>query len=141
MLTRELIDAVFHSFTAKDLPTVMAHFADDAVLIDPHYPQVTMRGRAAIEQGLRWGLGNLVKPGFSVRNVLITGDKAAIEVDTHHLFKGGMELRFEQMFMLETRDGKITRLQAYVPYGPGGVAGLATVLTRLVWWLQGRLRR
>jgi ketosteroid isomerase-like protein len=141
MLTRQLIDSVFQAFSSKDLPTVMSYFSDDAVLIDPHYPQVMMQGRAAIEQGLVWGLGNLVKPGFSIRNVLISGDKAAVEVDTHHLFKGGMELKFDQMFMLESRAGKITRLQAYVPYGPPGVAGLATLLTRMGWWLQGKLQR
>ena len=139
MLTRELIDTVFEAFTSKNLPAAMSHFADDAVLIDPHYPQTRMEGRAAIERGMAWGLNNLVKPGFNLRNVLIVGDTAAIEMDTHHLFKGGMELRFDQVFMLQTRHGKITRLQAYVPYGPPGVAGLATVLTRLGWWLQGKL--
>lgn len=69
MLTREKIDAVFAAFTAMDLAAVMRHFADDAVLIDPHYPQPRMVGRAAIERGLAWGLGNLVKPGFTLRQV------------------------------------------------------------------------
>ena len=138
-LTRERIDAVFAAFTSRDLTDVMAHFADDAVMIDPHYPQPRMVGRAAIERGLTWGLGNLVKPGFAIRKVWIDGDSAAIEVDTDHLFKGGMRLRFDQLFVVESREGKIIRLQAYVPYGPPGVAGLLTRLTRWVWRLQGKL--
>lgn len=141
MLTKELINSVFTAFSSKDLTAVMSFFADDAVLIDPHYPQPRMQGRYAIEQGLAWGLNNLEKPGFSVRNVLINGNSAAVEIDTHHLFKGGVEMRFDQMFMLETHHGKITRLQAYLPHGPSGVAGVVTLLTRLGWWLQGKLQR
>jgi ketosteroid isomerase-like protein len=140
MLTREKIDQVLVDFTAMNLPAVMRHFADDAVLIDPHYPQPRMVGRAAIERGLAWGLGNLVKPGFTLRRVWFDGDSAAVEVDTNHLFKGGMALRFEQLFVFESRNGKITRLQAYEPYGPPGVAGLLTRLARLAWCLQGKLK-
>ena len=73
----------------------------------------------------------------SVRHLLISGDNAALEVDTRHVFKGGVVMRFDQMFMIETRAGKITRLQAYVPYTPPGLAGLAPRLTRWVWRLQG----
>lgn len=51
-----------------------------------------------------------------------------------------MVLRFDQLFVVESRDGKITRLQAYVPYGPPGVAGLLTHLTRWVWRLLGKLK-
>ncbi len=139
MLTRNQIDAVFAAFTSRDLAAVMAHFAEDAVMIDPHYPQPRMVGRAAIERGLTWGLGNLVKPGFTVRQVWLDGDSAAIEMDTDHLFRGGLRVRFDQLFVVESREGKITRLQAYVPYGPPGIAGLLTRLTRWVWRLQGKL--
>ena len=140
MLTRDQIDATFAAFMAKDLNAVMQMFAEDAVLIDPHYPQQRMVGKAAIERGLTWGLGNLVKPGFSIRNVWINGDSATVEVDTNHLFKGGMVLRFDQLFVIESHNGLITRLQAYVPYGPPGIGGLITRITRFVWWLQGKLR-
>ena len=137
MLTLENIQAVFTTFEGMDLAKVMQYFADDAVLIDPHYQQSRMVGRAAIERGLRWGLGNMIKPGFTVRQIWLNGPTAAVEVDTHHLFKGGMELRFEQLFVIESREGKITRMQAYVPYGPPGVPGLLTRITRLVWRLKG----
>ncbi|MBE0587626.1 MAG: nuclear transport factor 2 family protein [Hydrogenophaga sp.] len=140
MLTRENVDAVFAAFTSRDLVAVMRHFAEDAMLIDPHYPQPRMVGREAIERGLAWGLGSLVKPGFTIRHIWLDGDTAAIEMDTHHVFKGGLALCFDQFFVIEARDGKITRLQAYVPYGPPGVAGLLARLTRWAWWLQSKLR-
>ena len=137
MLTRELIDEVFAAFSAMDLDAVMQHFAEDAVLIDPHYPQPHMVGHQAIRRGLSWGLGKMVKPGLSLRHVWIDADSAAIEVDTHHRFKGGIVRRFDQLFVVETRAGKITRLQVYVPYAAPGMAGLLTRLTRLVWRWRG----
>lgn len=139
MLTREQINAFFTAFMSKDLVVVMWHFADDAVMIDPHYPQSVMHGRTEIERGLAWSFRNLVKPGFDIRQVWIEGDSASIEVATHHEFKGGLVMHFDQVFVVETHDGKITRLQTYAPYAPQGITGIFTRLTRLVWWLQGRL--
>jgi ketosteroid isomerase-like protein len=138
--TQELIDLIFHAFQAKDLEAVMACFADDALLYDPHYPVPEMKGKAAIRQGLAWGLGNMERPGFVIRHLWIQGDTAAVELDTHHIFKGGMEVKFPQVFIMETRDGSITRLQSYVPYSPPGIAGLLGKVTRLAWRLQGKLR-
>lgn len=137
VLQRAEIDAVLGAFMAKDLDAVMRHFADDAVFIDPHYPQTRMHGHVAIRRGLAWGLGNAVQLGFTVRQLLISGDTAALEVDTHHVFRGGMVMRFDQVFMIETRAGKITRLQAYVPHAPPGLPGLVPRLTRWLWRLQG----
>src|SRR5207248_1861195 len=46
---------------------------------------------------------------------------------------------FQQLVtVIETRNGLITRLQAYPPYGPPGIGGLLVRLTRLVWRLQGK---
>ena len=138
MITRPQIDALIAAFMSKDIEAVMRFFADDAVLIDPHYPQATMRGRVAIERGLTWGLSNLVKPGLVMRKVWIDGDSACLEVDTHHVFKGGLHLRFAQVFVVEMRDDKIIRLQAYVPYAPHGIVGLFSKLSRWAAWLQGK---
>ena len=140
-ITRELIGQMFSAFEAKDLEAVLAFFADDAVIYDPHYPTPTMRGKATIRQGLTWGLGNMEQPGFIVRHVWLDGETAVAEVDTHHVFKGGMKLNFPQVFVVESRDGLITRLQAYVPYPPHGIGGLLTKLTRLIWKLQGKLSK
>jgi hypothetical protein len=74
-----------------------------------------------------------------VRHFWSDGDKGVVEVDTHHVIRGKMETRFDQVFVFETRDGKLTRLQSYVPYGPHGLGGLIGSATRLAWRLQGKL--
>ena len=40
----------------------------DAVMIDPHYPQSEMKGKAALTQGFTWAFSNMEKPGFTVRH-------------------------------------------------------------------------
>lgn len=133
------IENVIGAFCAKDLERVLSFFADDALVFDPHYPQPEMKGLTAIRRGLAWGLGNMEKPGFVIRHCWIDGEKAVVEMDTHHVFKGGMEVKFPQVFVIEMRNGQITRLQAYVPYTPPGLVGLLAKLTRLQWKLQGKI--
>ena len=137
---RELLEGLLAAFMSKDLPAVMHCFADDALFYDPHYPQPRMVGRAAIEQGMGWGMAAMAQPGFTVRRVWIVGESGAMEVDTHHRLQGGMEVKFEQAFVFETRAGKLTRLQSYVPFRPLGIGGLIGKATGLVWRLQGKLK-
>lgn len=135
-LTQQLIAA----FEAKDLSAALDLFADDAVVIDPHYPQSVMKGKAAIQQGFTWAFTNMEKPGFTVLHTWEENGTGAIEVNTYHVFRGGMKLSFPQVFVCETRDGQITRLQSYLPHGPGGIAGALTKVTRLAWRLQGKMK-
>jgi len=132
-LFQEMIDA----FMAKDLEKALGFFADDAVLIDPHYPQPHMQGRAEIERGMRWGFSSLEKPGFSVRNRAVAGAIEFYEVDTEHKLKFGPTIAFDQAFVVETRDGKIARLQAYEPYPAPGIAGVIRRATWAIWKLRG----
>lgn len=136
MTPRELLDGLIAVFEAKDLEAVMGFFAEDAVFIDPHYPVSRMVGAAAIRQGMAWGLGNMEQPGFSVRHFWTDGNMGAVELDTHHVFKGGMELEFDQVFVFEMQDGKLTRLQSYVPYRPPGIGGFMAKAAGLMWRLQ-----
>lgn len=138
MTIRKLMDEMLAAFEAMDLDAVMGFFTEDAVLYDPHYPVPRMEGTAAIRQGLAWGLGNLVKPGFTIRHFWSDGESGAVELDTHHIFKGGMEVKIDQIFVFELRDGKLKRLQSYVPYSPHGVGGILPKVTRLVWRLRGK---
>ena len=130
---QEMIDA----FMAKDLEKAVSFFADDAVMIDPHYPQPRMQGRAEIERGLRWGLASLDKPGFSVRNRAVAGAIEFYEVDTRHKLKFGPTIAFDQVFVIEMRDGKIARWQSYEPYPAPGVAGGVSRVSWLIWKLRG----
>ena len=44
----DLILRTFATLEAKDLDAMMSLFADDAVVIDPHFPTPTLRGKTAI---------------------------------------------------------------------------------------------
>jgi ketosteroid isomerase-like protein len=138
-ITREFAEKTFALFGSKDIESVMACFAEDALLYDPHYPVSTMKGKKAIRQGFEWAFGSMEKPGFGIRHFWSDGECAAVELDTHHVFKGGMELKFPQVFIMEAKDGLITRLQSYVPYAPPGIGGFLAKVTRLVWKMQGKL--
>ena len=138
MTPKEILEGLMVAFEAKDLEGVMDCFTEDALFFDPHYPVPRMEGTAAIRQGMEWGLGNLEKAGFTVRHFWSNEDTGAVELDTHHRFKGGMEAKFDQVFIFEVQDGKLKRLQSYVPYSPPGIGGLLSKLTRLVWRLKGK---
>jgi hypothetical protein len=61
-----------------------------------------------------------------------TGQAAAVETATHHVLKGGLiKLDFAQVFVFEAIDGRITRIQAYEPYGPNEISGIVLSLERL----------
>ncbi len=133
-----VVERLMEAFMALDLEASLDCFTDDAVVYDPHYPVPRMEGIEAIRRGFAWGIGNMEKPGFTVRHFWTDGESGAVEVDTHHVFKGGMELNFDQVFVFETKDGKITRLQSYVPYPPGGLGGFMAKVTRWSWKLKGK---
>jgi ketosteroid isomerase-like protein len=135
---KAVVEKLMNAFIELDLEAAMACFADDAVLYDPHYPVQRMEGKEAIRQGLGWGIGNLEKAGFSVRHWWADENSGAVELDTDHVFKGGMNAKFDQVFVFEVSGGKITRLQSYVPYGPGGLGGLMAKATHLTWRMKGK---
>lgn len=135
----ELMDGMFKALGRGDKEAVLAAFAGDAVLFDPHYPQPLMRGKAEIGAGLDWGLGSMRSFGFDITRYFSGGDglSGAFEVDTHHVLKIGKKLDFPQMFVVET-DGRLVKaLRAYEPYGPNGVGGVFLGLARLKRRLLG----
>jgi ketosteroid isomerase-like protein len=129
----ELLQAALRAVEAKDLPAVLDLLADEPALIDPHYPVPQMLGRAAITDGLGWAFGNIAEFRFETIQAYGSGDgaHAAVEVDCHHVLRGGRKLEFRQVFVVDTRNGRISRLRAYEPYGPGGLVGLILTITRL----------
>ena len=97
MADDSLFPAMLDAFMRKDIDAALQFFADDAVLIDPHYPEPRMKGRAAIERGLRWGLSSLEKPGFSIRNRARDGAIEFFECDTKHKLSLGPTIAFDQV--------------------------------------------
>ncbi len=133
-----LLDTVLEASMAKDKATVLAAFAPDAVFIDPHYPNPEMHGLAAIEAGLDWAFVGMERFGFTVVRSFLSEDgySGAVEMDCAHVLAGGRVLAFPQVFVAEMKDGLLTRLRAYEPYGPGGLAMFAMKLQN--WWLNKR---
>jgi ketosteroid isomerase-like protein len=137
--TRELVSELFRRCEAKDVDGAMALIAPDADFSDPHYPRVHNRGAAEIRESLVWGIGGLEQMRFHEQR-WYAGDGGAVtvEVDTHHTIKGNREVRFPQVFVAESRDGLVTRLQAFEPYGPHGVLAVVLRVMRLKKKLTGR---
>jgi ketosteroid isomerase-like protein len=129
----DLVTRTFAAVQAKDLDTTMSLFADDAVLIDPHFPTPRMQGKAAITEGLRGAIAGMQSFGYTTVNYFESedGQRAAVETATHHVIAQGERRNFPQVFIFETADGSITRMQAYEPYGPHGIMGAFLFIARL----------
>lgn len=140
---RGVIERAFRAVEAKDLDGVLACFADDGVMVDPHYPTQRMVGKAAMADGLRWAFGGIRSFGFGIVGYWESADggSAAVEVETHHVLRTGVHLRFLQVFVVDGRDGVIARMQAFTPYGPPGVGGMILGLTRLARLIGSLVRR
>ena len=139
----DLLQDALRAVQAKDLPALDALVTDDAVFIDPHYPIRRMAGRGAVARGLGWSFGTIDSFRFRIVQGFQTadGEHAAVEVDCDHTLRGGRHLAFRQVFVADARAGRITRLEAYEPYGPGGLVGWVLRLTRFGWWVRRLVRR
>jgi ketosteroid isomerase-like protein len=126
------MQSVFDALARRDKAAVLAAFAEDAVLFDPHYPKPEMKGQAEISAGLDWGLSGMKSFGFRIVNFFTSDEgKAAFEVDTFHVLKIGVKLNFPQVFITEMKDGKFTAMRAYEPYGPNGMGAVFLGASRL----------
>ena len=128
---------LFERMMARDVSGMMDLIHADAEIVDPHYPIPTMHGQVAIERGLNWAMGIIVKPGFKVRHIWENDGRYVVETETHHTFKGGQSVQFDQVFRIDFEDEKIIRLHAFPPHGPPGIGGWITWLTGLIWKLKG----
>jgi ketosteroid isomerase-like protein len=133
-----LITRTFAAVEAKDLEALMRLFADDAIVIDPHFPRPQMHGKAVITKGFREAIAGMRSFGYTIVNYFESedGQRAAVETATHHVIKGGTKRNFPQVFIFETVEGRITRMQAYEPYGPHGIVGLFLFVARLKYAIR-----
>ena len=115
---RELAESLLNGFMARDKARILACFAPNGLLIDPHYPQPAMQGHEAIAAGLDFAFGMLAQPGFTVRHAWQDETSCVLEVDTHHTFVTGQVAQFPQVFVFEFAGELIARVQSYVPYPP-----------------------
>jgi ketosteroid isomerase-like protein len=139
---RAILEQLFATCSAGDVDRAVSLFAADGVLVDPHYPYPHMRGTDAIRDGLTSGIGGMRSMAFTIERFFPGDDGAsgAAEVATHHVLKAGKKLDFSQVFVIETADGQIRRLQAYAPYRTNGVLGAMLKVGHGVHRLRSRGR-
>lgn len=130
----ELVKNHFKTVEAKELDSLLEFYHSDAELLDPHYPNVHMKGKDEIRKGLTWGFKSVKTFSFTPDNYFENDDKtsAAVEMASKLELSNGQKLSFTQVFILETKQGKISRLQAYQTYGPHGMHNVALKISRLV---------
>lgn len=130
----ELINNHFDAVEANDLEAVLDCYHNQAEFLDPHYPNVHMRGHNEIRDGLIWGFNSVKKFNFTAENYFENEDKtsAAVEMATKLELSNGQKLSFTQVFILETKQGKIIRCQAYETYGPHGMHNISLKISRLI---------
>lgn len=121
----DLVQNALDALVSGDLDAAMNHFAEDAVLFDPHYPYAEMRGKPEIRQGLEWAYEGMKSMSFKPLRFFTSDDGAScvVELDTHHVPKAGNPLDFAQVFVVDTKDGAITSMRSYLPHGPNGFGG------------------
>jgi ketosteroid isomerase-like protein len=129
----KFITDFFKAVEAKSLEEVLEHHCDDAEFIDPHYPKVYMKGKEEIREGLTWGLNGVKSFSFTLINYFENkdGTSASVEYDTKIELPNGKKLNYQQVFIIETKEGKISRCQAYETYGPHGMHNVMLTVTRL----------
>lgn len=134
-----LVRQTFAAIQAKDLDGLLALFADDAVLIDPHFEEPRMEGKVAIAKGLREAFAGVKSFEYVLGQYFEAthGQTAAVELGTHHNISGNFTVDFPQVFIFEAMSGRIVRMQAYEPYGPHGTLGMFLLLGRLVNRFKG----
>src|SRR5437588_12158194 len=96
----DLITHTFATIEANDLDAMMSLFADDAVVIDPHFSTPRMQGKAAITESFRGAISGMRSFGYTIVNYCESenGQSVAVETATHHVVKQGMTLNAPQVF-------------------------------------------
>jgi len=129
-----LVNNIFNSIVAKDIERTTSFFHGDAEFIDPHYPNSTMKGLKKIREGLLWGVAGVKSFKFEQLNYFEnkTATSASVEFATTLVLKNGQQLNYQQVFIIETRDNKVSRCQAYETYGPHGMLKFKLAMVRVM---------
>jgi len=115
--TVEDVHRIFEAWEDKDPVIPAEYWAEEGVYIDPHYPDDEYRGPEEVRRVLESGLEeSIAQPRLTIQNVWEDGDAFVVEVRTHHTLIDETEVDYQQVFVIETRGGKITRWQSYLPF-------------------------
>src|SRR5258708_2560208 len=81
----DLITHTFATIEAQDLEAMMSLFAEDAIVIDPHFPTPQMQGKAVITEAFRGAMSGMWSFGYTIVNYCESenGQCAAVETATN----------------------------------------------------------
>ena len=91
MDSRQTLEAQSQAINAHDGPTFASYYADDAVVVDPQYPE-PLRGRAAIEQDVATFLRAFPDLEFSLTSMLVDNRVVAAEGKISGTHNGPIQL-------------------------------------------------
>lgn len=115
---RRAIVAVFEAWERYDAAGVAALFADDGGYESPLFTE-TQVGREAIEATVRGGMDEIRDLRIPIKHLAGEGDVAICEAGfLCEQTSGEGRLDFDFAMVVETRDGKITRLREFFDTRP-----------------------
>src|SRR5262245_30410321 len=99
----------------------------------PTFRRRRCKGRQPSRKPFGGAMSGMRSFGYTIVNYCESenGQCEAVETATHHVLKEGMKRNFPQVFIFEMANGRITRMQAYEPYGPHGMVGVFLWFARL----------
>lgn len=109
-----LMEQVLVNFMAKNREGLLSFLTDDIKLIDPNYPELNIEGKKLVAASIDLAFDILQKPKFTVRRTFLHAEIGVMEVDCQHRLADGAEVKFRQVFVIETSNGLISSLQIYV---------------------------
>lgn len=104
---------ILRGWEEADPDAIAAVFADDGIFDDPLQPERRI-GPAAIREACASGIAAIRNCRIPIRNLIESGNLAVAEGEfLSELASTGARFDFPFVLVLETRDGKVTRLTEY----------------------------
>lgn len=113
------VDTVLKALEKGDAVAAASAYAEDAVFIDPRYPEPEYRGREPIREAFEWGHTNVLdEPEYTVRNYLETGQTCVVEVHAGDAETTRPDSECPRVFVVDFCEEGITRWRTYLPFKP-----------------------
>lgn len=113
------IETVLRALEAADAVAAASAYTEEAVFVDPRYPDSQYRGREAIREAFEWGLTNgLHGPEYAIRHHSRAGGTAVVEGDVVDTGTEEEGAAFPRVFVVELGEAGITHWRSYLPFPP-----------------------
>lgn len=123
-------------YQKKDRDGILNMLSDDVLVIDPHFPITSMKGKAEVKRGLNWSFSGIRSTELEVITLSVDDSTVYAEVDTTHHLKIGITYNYVQLLKVEILQESIKSISTYVQYPPGGIRGILRRAFGLSWSLK-----